>query len=203
MPPHLAFFRFPNLCCSTGLLGISCLATNVCWVPLVNFCPLCFSTWKVFSFLRNYACFCVCACVYVCVPVCLAGPLDGWKGIGSLGGGVTDGCELPSGFWELNPEPFGGQLVLLLSRLFSPCINQLTNQLINDYLFILWPGSHYGALAGLEHNSSSPASAFQALGFKGWIPVSHAALLLLCVGVWARVGRSVWNAQHLGSDSGW
>jgi len=32
------------------------------------------------------------------------------------GTGVTDGCEPPCGFWELNPSPLQEQQVLLISK---------------------------------------------------------------------------------------
>ena len=43
--------------------------------------------------------------VYLCaLLVCLSlGRTD--KGVGSLGTGVVDGCELPHGCWELNLGP--------------------------------------------------------------------------------------------------
>lgn len=40
-------------------------------------------------------------------------PEEAREGFGSLPIGVTDSCELPCGFWELNPEPIDEQTVLL------------------------------------------------------------------------------------------
>lgn len=39
-------------------------------------------------------------------------------GIGFPGTGVTHGCELLSGFWELNPAPQKKQPVLLTAKQF-------------------------------------------------------------------------------------
>jgi hypothetical protein len=54
-------------------------------------------------------------CMYVCIPHacwCLWRPEEGAR---SPGPGVTDGCELPHEFWELNPGPLKEQLVLSTS----------------------------------------------------------------------------------------
>lgn len=65
----------------------------------------------------------MCVCESMCVRL---GPSDARKMVlDLLVGGVIDGCELPSRFWELNSEPFEGQLVLLLSHLFSSCIKSI------------------------------------------------------------------------------
>ena len=50
----------------------------------------------VFFFKLSFMCMNVCL-EYVCAPhVCLL-PTEARKGVGSLGAGVTDGCELPCG----------------------------------------------------------------------------------------------------------
>ena len=39
------------------------------------------------------------------------------NGVGIHGTGITDGCELPCGRWELNPGPLEEQAVLLTTEL--------------------------------------------------------------------------------------
>ena len=43
-------------------------------------------------------------------------------GIGSAGIGIADSCELPSGFWELNPGPLEEQPVLLTVEPSLQCL---------------------------------------------------------------------------------
>jgi hypothetical protein len=71
--------------------------------------------------------------VHLCEPESIsvyhmrAVPLEARECVGSSGTGITDGCELPCGSWELNPGPLEKQPVLLtLSDLSSP---------MNGYLF--------------------------------------------------------------------
>lgn len=56
-------------------------------------------------------CVSVFACMYVNASYV---HLKSEEGIRSPKTGVMDGCELPCGFWELNPGPLQDQLVLLL-----------------------------------------------------------------------------------------
>jgi hypothetical protein len=45
-------------------------------------------------------------CLHVCLcTMCMQGLWRPEKGAGSCGTGVTDGCELPYGCWELNSVP--------------------------------------------------------------------------------------------------
>lgn len=56
----------------------------------------------------------------VSIPrVCLASP-QALEGIRSSGTGVTDGCEPPRGFWELNTGPFLEHPVLALRHSTGP-----------------------------------------------------------------------------------
>jgi hypothetical protein len=48
--------------------------------------------------------------------MCMSGATKTRKDIGSLGTGVIDGCELPCGFWELDPGPLEEQPVLLTTE---------------------------------------------------------------------------------------
>ena len=50
-----------------------------------------------------YGCF-----AYMFVHMCLA-PVEPEEGNRSPGTGVTDGCELPFGYWELNLHPLEEQ----------------------------------------------------------------------------------------------
>lgn len=50
-------------------------------------------------------------CICILLLVFLV-PVD-VRGIGASGTGVTDDCELPCGFWELNLGYLGEQLMLL------------------------------------------------------------------------------------------
>jgi hypothetical protein len=52
---------------------------------------------------------------YVFVHVLLS--VEAQRGIESLDTGVSDSCELPCGFWELNPGPQEKQTVLLIDGL--------------------------------------------------------------------------------------
>jgi hypothetical protein len=53
-----------------------------------------------------YVYICVCVYIYIYIYIChmhtwcLQGPEEG---IRDTGAGVTEGCELPDRFWELNP----------------------------------------------------------------------------------------------------
>jgi hypothetical protein len=68
----------------------------------------------IFIFRKDLFIFILCAFVFyllVCVGV----------GVRSSGTGVADSCELPCGYWQLNPGPLEEQPVLLpLSQLSSP-----------------------------------------------------------------------------------
>ena len=57
----------------------------------------------------------LCALV-LCLCVCLC------KGVRFPGPDVSDSCELPQGYWELNPGPLQEQLVLLTAELQPQCL---------------------------------------------------------------------------------
>lgn len=134
----------------------------------------------------------VCVHVCMCVPLCVWLGLDARKGVGSHGGGVTDGCELPSGFWELKPGSFGGQLVLLLTHLFSPCIKS-TNQSIYYLLFILWQFLTMEHWLALTHSGSSslclPSTGVKELGTC--FPYCFVSIVCRCVSEGRQVPGSV------------
>lgn len=55
----------------------------------------------------------VCTCLYLTFVPGAWFPQRPEEGVGSPGTGVTDGCQLPCGFWESNPDPQKEQPVLL------------------------------------------------------------------------------------------
>jgi hypothetical protein len=61
---------------------------------------------------------CVCLlCLHGCLcSTCVPGVHGGQKRDIQPGTGVTDGCELPHKFWDLNPGPLEEQLVLLTTE---------------------------------------------------------------------------------------
>ena len=56
-------------------------------------------------------------CLHGCLcSTCVPGVHGGQKRDIQPGTGVTDGCELPHKFWDLNPGPLEEQLVLLTTE---------------------------------------------------------------------------------------
>lgn len=93
--------------------------------------------------------------------------------------------QVDSGNWSQGL--LEGSLCYCLPIFSAHVLNQPTNQFIIYYLFC---GSFSLWSTGWPwHTVGPPASASQALGLKSWVPVSLTALLVLCVGVWVRVGR--------------
>ena len=64
--------------------------------------------------------------------------------IGSTGTGVTEGCEQPRGFWELNPGLLEEQSVLLIDEPSSPAPQSFNCTAVRFHLgwnmspFMLW-----------------------------------------------------------------
>lgn len=50
--------------------------------------------------------------------MCMAGPVEARRRHWIIG--VTDGCELPSGFWESNLDSMEEKLVLLITEVLNP-----------------------------------------------------------------------------------
>lgn len=80
---------------------------------------LSFSSWKMLYFLlvpmvslENILCIWV-LCLYVYMWNTLRGQIREWEPHGT---GVTDNCELPHKWWELNPSPLQEQQVVTLSE---------------------------------------------------------------------------------------
>ena len=67
--------------------------------------------WGVVSFG-----FCLCVCLY--------------EEVRSLETGVTDNCELPYGYWELNPGPLEKQPVLLTTE---PSLQSRSNEFLRSF----------------------------------------------------------------------
>ena len=58
--------------------------------------------------------------------------------VGSIGTGVTDGCELLCQCWESNQDPHKiSQLSQLLSDLFSPAIDHKMTEMLKQMLVVL------------------------------------------------------------------
>jgi hypothetical protein len=78
----------------------------------------------VYIHIYAYVCVCVCVCVYVWVFACLyvyvtyvcLEPTEVHEGIGSLGNGVTDNCDLTCRFLESYLGPLGEWWVLLTAE---------------------------------------------------------------------------------------
>lgn len=68
--------------------------------------------------------------------ICVCYTQGSKEGTRSPGMGVTDGCELPHGCWELNPGPLEEQTVLSpLSYLSSPSNGSVNISFLCFFLF--------------------------------------------------------------------
>lgn len=69
----------------------------------------------IFLSFSYFVCMTFYLLVYMCT-LCMSGPRRSEEGIGFLGMGVTDGCELPHGCRERNLCPLYEQQVLLIIK---------------------------------------------------------------------------------------
>ena len=87
--------------------GETKLAQFLCASCVFSFCLFCL--WDLFIFIL---CVRILFCLYMCVFTVLGDCWGPEEGIRSPAPGVTDSCELPSGFWELNMGPLWDQDML-------------------------------------------------------------------------------------------
>jgi hypothetical protein len=81
----------------------------------------------------------------VCMYVCLC------EAVRSPGTGVTDSCELPCGYWELNPVCPEEQTVILTTE---PSLQPLTLKILKNSFFLLLVyggGYSFQAFLGLPY----------------------------------------------------
>ena len=133
---------------------------------------------------------CLCTWVYLCAPHVHRSPWRPEEGTPSFGTGITNGCELPCGCWELNLVPLKEQPVLLTTEPLLLLLRLCFDLRMKASSGLEWSSSPLPALRSSSESLCDPV-CFSILCLAVHIFIEIASVEIDAVGFWSILSATV------------